>query len=110
MLRKLKFLIISYLTKNLLKALTKDDILVMTNRGWYVNRHKLTSDEMVSLREEAKAFMGSTLWSLMLRDLEYQAFVRGRKAKTNEDNLACHYMFYNLDLIEQYIKNCIKQL
>lgn len=100
--------LVKYLTKNLLVALTDDDILLMTNKGWFLNKRKLSPEELGELKQEAMDFKKSALWQLMQRDLEYHAFLRGRKAQTDEDNLACHYLFYNLDLIQQYINNCSK--
>jgi hypothetical protein len=100
--------VLQYLTRNLLKALTEEDVLSMTNRGWFVNRRALSPEEIANLKDEARAFETSTLWAYMSKDIEYVAFVRGRKAKTDEENLACHYMFYNLDIIAQYIRNCRK--
>ena len=105
---RLRWKVLQYLTRNLLKALTSDDVLSITNRGWFLGKRKLADEEVANLKDEAKAFERSLLWKLMSRDIEYAAFVRGRKAKTDDENLACHYMFYNLDIIEQYIRNCRK--
>ena len=68
---------------------------------------KLTPELIVSLREEAKAMRDSELWEFMRKELEYVAFVRGRKSITDEDNLATHYMFYNLDIMENFLENII---
>ena len=107
-MRKLKHKLIQFLTKHLLKAVNEDDILRITNKGWFLNKKKLTPEEVSYLKEEANSFNESLLWKLMSREIEYVAFIRGRKSKTDEDNLACHYMFYNLDLIQKYLENCKK--
>lgn len=107
-MKRFKRKLLEYLTQNLLKAISEDEILIMTNKGWFLNKHKLSPEELVDLKQQAADLEGSILWQLMSKDIEYQAFLRGRKAKTDEDNLACHYMFYNLDLIAKYISNLKK--
>lgn len=108
MRKYIKKTLVQYLAKHLLKAITEDDVLRMTNKGWFLHKRKLGSDEIEHLKEEAKSFKESILWKMMSKDIEYIAFVTGRKAKTDDENLACHYMFYNLDIIERYLNNCSK--
>lgn len=108
MIRKLKRKLLQYLTRNLLKALTEEDVLTITNKGWFLNRRKLAPEEVAHIKAEATDFEKSLLWTLMRKDIEWAAFVLGRKAKTDEENLACHYMFYNLDIMERYLRNVNK--
>lgn len=107
-IRKIKRKILQHLTKELLVAITEDDILQMTSKGYFLNKRKLSQEELMQLAEDARAFEGSLLWQVMEKEIEYTAFVRGRKAQTSEDNLACHYMFYNLDLLKKFLRNCSK--
>ena len=100
--------ILQYLTRNLLKAVNEDDILRITSQGYLLRNRKLTPEEIISIKEEAKSIRESELWRLMTTELEYVAFIRGRKAKTDEDNLATHYLFYNIDLMQQFLNNIIK--
>jgi len=104
-MKYLKKIILMYITKNLLKMVNEDDVLKVTSKGYLLRNRKLTPEEVASLREEAKIFRESELWTLMRTELEWVAFVRGRKSKTNEDNLATHYLFYNVDIIEQFLRN-----
>jgi len=103
-----KYKLVQHLTKNLLKAVTKDDILLITNNGWVSRGRVLSPDEKQLIQDEAKTLLDSVLWQYLSKEIEYVAFVRGRKAKNDEDNLACHYMFYNLDLIETFLERCKK--
>ena len=105
---RIRKLLVQYLTKKLLKALTPEDVLTFSNRGWFLNNRKLAPDEIGELKEQARNFRESFLWNVIRRDIEYAAFVTGRKAKTDEENLASHYMFYNLDVIERFLENCTK--
>ncbi|HEC65054.1 MAG TPA: hypothetical protein ENI23_07165 [bacterium] len=100
--------ILQYLTRNLLKAVNEDDILRITSQGYLLRNRKLTPEEIISIKEEAKSIRESEIWRLMTTELEYVAFIRGRKAKTDEDNLATHYLFYNIDLMQQFLNNIIK--
>src|SRR3990167_7208953 len=101
----LKKRLIQYLTKHLLKAVNEDDILRITSQGYLLRKRRLTPEEVISLKEEAKSIRESALWSMMKSEVEYVAFVTGRKAKTDTDNLASHYLFYNLDLLDKFLEN-----
>lgn len=89
-------------------ALSPEEILTLTSRGWFMNKRKLSPEEVMEIKDEAEGFSKSLLWDLMRKELEYQAFVRGRKGITDRDNDACHYLFYSLDLMEKYLENCRK--
>lgn len=104
----LKRKLLQYLTKNLLKAVNEDDVLRMTSEGWLLNNRKFAPEELSQLGDDARSFQQSFLWKLMRKDVEYTAFVRGRQALTDRDNDACHYMFYNLDILEKFLNNCAK--
>lgn len=97
--------LIQYLTRHLLKAVNEDDVLRITSNGYLFKKRKLTPLEIKDLKEEAKSFKDSAFWEFMKSELEYVAFIRGRRAKTDEENLATHYLFYNIDLIEQFLNN-----
>ena len=97
-----------YLTHHLLKMVNDDDILKITTEGYMLKNRKLTPEEVESIRDEAKSINDSELWHFMKTELEWIAFVKGRKSVTAEDNLACHYMFYNLDMIQAFLNRLSK--
>ncbi len=103
-----KKVLLQYLTKHLLKAVNEDDLLRITSEGYLLKNRKLTPEEIVNIKEEAKSIRESEIWELMKTEMEYVAFIRGRKSKTDEDNLATHYLFYNIDLMQQFLNNIIK--
>ena len=102
----MKKLLIAYLSKRLLKVIHEDDLLLITNRGWVSKGRKLTSEEMAEIKAQAKDLSDSILWQFISKELEYQAFVTGRKARTDRDVDATFYMYYNLDLIQQFLDRC----
>lgn len=107
-MKYIKKLLVQYLTRKLLKAVSSEDIITITSRGWVTENRTLTQEERQQIKMEAQDLADSTLWKYLSKELEYAAFVRGRKATNDEDNMACHYMFYNLDLIEQFLERCRK--
>ena len=107
-MKYLKIRLLQYLTKNLLKMVTEDEILRITSEGFMVNKRKLEVDEIHALRAEAREFKESMVWKFMCNELEYVAFVRGRKSTTDMDNYGTHAMFYNLDLMQKFLDNLSK--
>lgn len=95
------------LTKHLLKAVHEDELLIFTNKGWYFNKNRLTDEQVATLREEAREFEGSFLWRLMSNEVKFLAYLRGsNKARHDEDLIFSGAMYYDLELLEQFLKNC----
>ena len=107
-MKYIKRKILQYLTKNLLKVVNEDDILKITSEGYFVGKNKIHPEQVVGLKQEAQLFLKSDVWMFAKKELEFVAFVRGRQAKTDEDNLATHYLYYNIDIIEQFLRNLSK--
>lgn len=106
MLKRFRHIVINYLTRNLLKAVTLEEILVMSSREWIIGTHQLSQEEIIELKEEANAFHGSMLWSLIKKDLRYGATLqRYDHAKTADDMLFGKAMTYSIAQIEVFIKN-----
>lgn len=105
-MKKLQFFVITYLTKHLLKAVSSEDILTITNKGWFSRGRQLAPDEKMLIKEEAEALRTSILWKYLSTELEYIAFVRGRQATKEEDLWATLYLYYNLDIIQQFLDRC----
>lgn len=104
MMKWLRNKIISYLTKNLLKATTIDDIILISGRDWLVNKRKLSQGEMIDLIEEAKSFQKSELYKLMIKDLKYgMTLQRYDKATTADDMIFGKAMAYAIAQIELFI-------
>ena len=100
--------ILYFLTKHLLKAVNEDDILSITSDGYLLRNRKLTPEEIISIREEARSIRESELWKLMKTEIGFVAYIRGRRAKSDDDNLACHYMFLNLEIMQNFLDNMSK--
>ena len=83
------------------------DILLSTNRGWYIGNRKLSEDEVRALREEAAQFEGSVLWKIMRRDIHYLAYLQSTaKRSTETDAIYGGAMYKDLEILEQFIKRC----
>ncbi len=109
-MKRLRHIVIRYLTKNLLKAVHEDDILRKSGRDYLVGKHKFSTDEIVTLKEEAIALEGSYLWQLIKGEIGWTANQQMfDKAMTNDDILWGKATLYALSLIENYI-NRIKSL
>lgn len=105
---KLQHIVINYLAKHLIKAVSEDDILRITSTGYMAGKRKLERDEINLLREEANAWRESLIWDYMKKEVEWIAFVRGRKATSEKDTYASNAMYYNLDLMQKFLDNLSK--
>jgi len=101
----LRHKLIQHLVRNLLAAISPDDILTLTNRGWFYGGRKLTPEEVVQFKEEAKAFGDSILWRIMTSEIRYQANLRMFEKGIGENTVFGRAMLYNLELLEQFIRN-----
>ncbi len=102
----LKRKLLAHLTKHLLKAVDERDLLLITSTGWVSRGRKLTPEEKAEIKAQAQDFSQSILWEFISKELEYAAFVRGRKSTTDIDNYMTLAMFYNLDLIQKFLDRC----
>lgn len=110
MMKWLRSKTISYLTKNLLKAVTIEDVLVITSKEWLVGKRKFTNEEILLLKEEAKSLSDSMLLKFMLRELKYgMTLQRYDEARTADDMIFGKAMSYSISQIELFIKK-IKDL
>src|SRR5687768_15711386 len=109
MFRKLQKWCINYLTRNLLVGITEKDILAITNKGWFMEKRKLSPEEVVFLKEEAEALKKSLLWKLMADDLRWQANLRMfEKSAEGGNSVFGRAMLYNVEVIRQYLERVIK--
>ena len=106
----IKLYLINYLTKRLLKCVTEDDILQIVEGSYVYRRHNLSSDEITQLKEEAKLLSESFLWRLMVKELEYHAFmIMSTKAKTNNDIIFGKALFYSGFLYRRFLEGLVKR-
>lgn len=106
----IKHKIIQYLVKHLLVAITEDDVLTLTNRGYYLGKQKLTPEEVTHLKEEVNSFKESILWKLLKNEVRFMANLRMfEKGISSEQTIFGRAMLYNLEIIEKFIERC-KQL
>lgn len=107
MLRKLKTKFIHYLIKNLLVAVTEEEILTVTNKGWFRGNRPLTAEEKQAIIDDARSFRDSEVWKLMSNEIRWMANLRMfEKGTTAENTIFGRAMLYNLELIEKFIRNC----
>lgn len=101
--------IIRYLVKNLLVAITEEDILTITNKGWFTRNRKLDESEVNQLKEEAISLKGSVLWKLMSNEIRYMANLQMfEKGDVPNSTVFGRGMLYNLQLLETFIDRCRK--
>lgn len=104
MFKRIRHRLVQYLVKNLLKAITEDDILILSGKDFLLNKRKLTQDELVSLSDDAKHLSKSLLWKLISNDLRYSASMRmAEKAVNVDDIIFGKAMLFNLDQIKIFI-------
>lgn len=105
--RRITHNITVYLVKHLLKAVHEDELLVLTNKGWYVGGKRIEPETVSQLRAEARDFKRSYLWKMMSRDVRFMAYMRAtNKARTPEDMIYSSAMYYDLELLEKFIDRC----
>ena len=106
---RLKRRLVQYLVKNLLAAVSEEDILTITNRGWFLKNRKLTEEEITQLKEEAYSFRDSVLWGLMSKEVKHLANLQMFEKGVKEENTVFgRAMLYNLQLIQLFIDRCSK--
>jgi hypothetical protein len=108
MIKYLKIKIVQYLTKNLLKMISEEEILQVTSNGYLYGKRKLGPEEVATIRSEARDFKESDVYRFMVLELEYLAFIRGRKSTSDMDNYATLMMFHNIDLMNKFLDNLAK--
>lgn len=107
--RRVRQYLINTLTHKLIRAITEDDVLQISGKDWVYKKRKLTSEEILMLKEEAQSFKKSLLFELMYNDLRFQAWKQmSDSAQVVEDMNFGKAMLYNMSLEHKFIKNIIK--
>ena len=101
--------LIRLLTKHLLVAVTDEDILTITNKGWFQGKRKLSEEEIMFLKEEAKALQESILWKMMVSELRWMANLRMFEKSAEEGNSAFgRALLYAIETERQYLDRVSK--
>jgi hypothetical protein len=106
---RIKRTLVNYLVRNLLQAITEEEILIMAGKEIKLNGRKLSLEEVAQLKEECQEFGKSFLWKMMSHEIRFQAGMRMmEKAEQNGDIVYRKAMLYNLDLLRKFIDNLTK--
>lgn len=102
---RLRHIVIQYLVKKLLKAITVEEILQYTDQQWIVENRSLSRDELMMLQEDADRLLSSSLWKYMQKELTWLANQRMfDQSKNNDDIVFGKAMLYNQFLQSQFLK------
>ena len=113
MLKRIKNYWIAYfidrLTTKLLKAVSEKDILTMSSEGYLYHSRKLSQEEIAELKDEARMLKDSFLWKLMVKEVEYMAYMRmtyhAKMTDGINDIIFGKALFYSVDLMRKFLKN-----
>jgi hypothetical protein len=84
-----------------------EDILRITTRGVYIGGRKLAREEIQALKADAQYLHQSFLWQMMRREIHYLAYNKASNQARNQDDINyANAMYKNLEVLEQFIKNC----
>ncbi len=99
--------LVQYLVRNLLAAVTEDDILRVTSRGWFHKQQKLSPEEVQQLKEDAHSFGDSVLWNYMRNEVRYLANLSMfEKGISVEATIFGRAMLYDIELLEKFLSRC----
>ena len=108
-MKRLKLFVINYITRHLLKAVTMDEVLVVSSKQWLVGKRNLSTEEILNLKEEARSFKESDVWKLMKKELKYgMTLQRYDKATTADDMIFGKAQAYCISQIELFVDNLTK--
>ena len=86
---KIKRILLRYVIRNILHAITIDDLLRIEGSGVFLGKRELNRDELATLKSEAKVFENSLIWKLMLNNLYWIAnfkMIKGSDRERDMDN------------------------
>jgi outer membrane receptor protein involved in Fe transport len=101
-MKKLKIKLLNFLLRKYFNAITEEDILTVTSRGYRIGDRLLDSNEIEGLRNQADIVKRSDLWKYTNSNLKYLANYRMYDGSQNQDDLIFgKAMLYNLDIINR---------
>lgn len=86
---KIKSFLLRWVIRDILKAITIDDLLRIEGRKIFIGKTELKPDEIATLKSEANSFKSSLLWKLMENNLYWIAnfkMIRGSDRERDMDN------------------------
>src|SRR3990167_5571979 len=95
--KRLKLFVIDYISRRHVRAVTLDDIITITSKGWFVSTYRLSEEEIKSLKDQAATILKLPIWKFMKDDLEWQAWNRMAPPKVPDDIIFGSAMFYSID-------------
>lgn len=96
--------LIQYLVKNLLAAISEEDIITVTNRGWLKGKRKMDEAEVTQLKQEAEELKKSVLWNYMSNEVRWLANLQMFEKGISKDNTVFgRAMLYNLELCNKFL-------
>lgn len=105
MITKLKKLILKWAVRDLLKAVTIEDLLRIENGEIFIGKRKLSLEEITSLKSEAKSFENSLFYKLLLGNLYWIAnFKMMREANTEIEMSNGRMMTLTIDTIQEFVE------
>jgi len=104
MREKLSSLILNYLSRHLVKRVTDEDVLKITQHGWFVGKYKLSLDEVDRMKMEADYILNSLAWKFAKTGLESEAWSKMAPPDNGQALIMGQSMFYNLSIIEKYFR------
>jgi len=89
--------------------ISPENLLTLTNKGWYIGKRRLQPDQAALLKDEAREFSNSFLWKLMRNDVHYQAYLQATaKRRTDMDAIYAGAMYKDLEILEQFMERAAK--
>ena len=109
-MKKLKRYILKLAVRNLLNAVTIDDLLRIEQSKLFIGDRQLTDPEVAALQNEARVFKRSLLWKLMNYNLYWIAnFKMIRGADSEIDMQFGRAMTHTIGTLEAFIDKLSKK-
>jgi len=101
----IKRILLRWVVRDMLKAVTVEDLLRMDGNRILIGKKELTQEEIILLREEAKRWENSLLWKLMLGNLYWIANFKMIKGANRERDMDGGRMFtLMIETIQEFIE------
>lgn len=103
--KKLRLKALNWATKNLLKALNPEELLILRKDGLYQGSQRLSPEQRRNLNSDAETIEHTDLWRYMTNEVKYKAQEKMfAKSENYEDMYFGKAMLYNIQILEDMIK------
>lgn len=91
-------------------TVSDEDILIVRSLNvWEHKGRKLTPDQIVLLKDEAKQLLNSALWKILKAEILWLAQVKGlNQSKTYADQISGKMMIYLTEVIDKRLQDMVK--